>query len=191
MSYRIGTLGALGIGQGADPSTASEAQRRTARMRYSEGQRAFEAGEYAEALRKFNEAWNVVSEPAVLIAIGAAMIKLERYGDARHRFERYLRLAPDGSNAGRARRQLEYIDYVLGERERVAALPEVTKEQIRSGAISPEEAGGGPVRRPPPQPPTRPPRDPYEESTTIGVWVVTGVGVAGLIGLGWWLTRRR
>jgi hypothetical protein len=34
-------------------------------------------------------------------------------------------------------------------------------------------------------------RNPYAEQTNYGIWIATGVGVVGLIGLGFWLTRKK
>lgn len=193
MTYHLqhAGLGALGVGQGVAPGVANETQRAFARELYEAGLRFFDQGDYAASLARFTEAYNTVAHPTVLVAIGAAMIKLERYQDAKYRFQRYLREEPDGELAPRARSQIEYIDYVLGERERVASMGPGTKPAETSPeyefVVTSRETRSTPAPAPPPTA-----AEVYDDETpTIAVWVVTGLGVLALAGAGYYLVQRQ
>jgi len=90
--------GALSLASLARPETASaqtDAQRTRARAAYTEGQRRFDAGDFAGALTKFEEAYSIVSNPVVLLGVASAQERLGRTADARATLERYLRERPD------------------------------------------------------------------------------------------------
>jgi hypothetical protein len=84
-------------------STASvEAQstddaRARARAAYAEGQRLFEAGDYAGALAQFEAAWAAVDTPppVVLLGIASAEEHLGRTAEAIESLNRYLVVRPD------------------------------------------------------------------------------------------------
>ena len=90
--------GAFSLASLAHPETASaqtDAERTRARAAYTEGQRRFDAGDFAGALTKFEEAYSIVSNPVVLLGVASAQERLGRTADARGTLERYLRERPD------------------------------------------------------------------------------------------------
>lgn len=90
--------GAFSTASLVHPETASaqtDAERTRARAAYTEGQRRFDAGDFAGALTKFEEAYSIVSNPVVLLGVASAQERLGRTDDARTTLERYLRERPD------------------------------------------------------------------------------------------------
>jgi hypothetical protein len=80
-----------------EPGTASaqtDAERTRARAAYTEGQRRFDAGDFAGALTKFEEAYTIVNNPVVLLGVASAQERLGRIPEARATLERYLRERP-------------------------------------------------------------------------------------------------
>lgn len=156
MAYR--TQGQYGGGLGVAASLKERA-----RMLYANGQAAFSAGRYGEALSAFQDAYRAIPNPVVLVAMATALERLGRFQEARQKYEDYLRLDPEGAERPRAMKAIAQIDKAL------------------------EKPDAPPVAAPalPPEPYTA------DQGTTIGVWVVTGVGVVGLIGAAIWASRRR
>lgn len=167
---------------------ATETQRDLARTLYAAGQSAFDAGSYDVAIRYFTDAWSTLPHPSVLLAIGAALQRLGRFQEAAYRFQRYLRENPRGAERESAETSLAEAQSAMEQQaaeRRIAPPPrpvEVPAEKIERVTKTPAQIA---VSAPAPL------RDPYARRATVGIWVVTGVGVLGLMGLGWWLTRRR
>lgn len=79
----------------ASPAAAqTDADRTRARAAYTEGQRLFDAGDFAGALAKFEEAYTIVNNPVVLLGVASAQEQLGRLPEARATLERYLRERP-------------------------------------------------------------------------------------------------
>lgn len=96
---------------GPSVAVAQTAEARTrARAAYTEGQRLFDAGDFAGALAKFEEAYSIVNNPVVLLGVASAQERLGRGPEARATLERYLRERPDAPD----RADVE---------QRIAALP--------------------------------------------------------------------
>ena len=66
-----------------------------ARAAYARGQEAFAAGDFATALRSFEEAYTNVANPIVLVSIGESAAKLGRVETALGAYDAYLRARPD------------------------------------------------------------------------------------------------
>jgi tetratricopeptide (TPR) repeat protein len=78
-----------------ETAAAQSADARTrARALYTEGQRLFDAGDFAGALAKFEEAYGIVNNPVVLLGVASAQERLGRLPEARATLERYLRERP-------------------------------------------------------------------------------------------------
>lgn len=66
-----------------------------ARTAYARGQEAFAAGDVANALEAFQEAYSNVANPIVLVSIGECAAKLGRVETALAAYDNYLRTRPD------------------------------------------------------------------------------------------------
>lgn len=86
---------------------AQTAEARTrARAAYTEGQRLFDAGDFAGALAKFEEAYSIVNNPVVLLGVASAQERLGRLPEARATLERYLRERPDATDRADVERRI-------------------------------------------------------------------------------------
>ena len=64
------------------------AAKSAAQVRLDEGTRSFEAGDYATALRKFEDAYRIFPSPKLWFNIGSSQRLLSRPVEALHAFER-------------------------------------------------------------------------------------------------------
>jgi len=142
-----------------------------ARTLYAEGQDAFDAGRYLDALDAFQAAYRTLSNPVVLVAMGSALERIGRVAEAREKWRDYLRRDPTGPAAALAR-------------ERLAA---TAPPEVPVAPSVPREAKEGPPA--PAELPVPPEAYGSARGSTVGVWVVTGAGVVALAALGWWLSR--
>lgn len=146
--------------------------REQARQLYAQGQAAHAAGRYQDALEAFQAAYRTYTRPEVLVAIAESLEKLGRTSEAIEKLRDYLRRDPSGPLAENARARL---DRLLPPETPVA--PSVPPS-VREGAPAAPPPGGAP-----PMP------EAYARGSTVGIWVATGVGIAALVGLGFWLSR--
>ena len=82
----------------AAPAPAAEPtpqQREAARAAYDRGRALFAEGKYADARAAFQEAYDAVPNPIVLVSIGECQLRLGNYEDAHDAFTRYLAGRPD------------------------------------------------------------------------------------------------
>lgn len=185
MSY---ALGIETLEQRAGRVAAATAnQRDLARTLYAAGEDAFAAGSFDVAIRYYTDAWSTVPHPEVLLAIGAAMMRLRRFEEAALRFRRYLRENPDGPSRGLATRLLAEVQSAMEQRAAETRTPppprppEVPAAKIERVSKTPAQvASSAPA----------PARDPYTPSTGP-YWFAAGIATVGFAGLGWLWTRRQ
>ena len=145
-----------------------EELRAQARMLYGNGQRAFDAGRFVEALSLFQDAYRTAHEPLVLVAIGATLTAMGRGDEAVGQYRDYLRLDPNGPQVANVRQYLT---------ELAARRPDDSKS-------APEEA---------PVPPPLVSAGPFEIRDTDTL-VLVGIAGAGVVAIGiaaWFLSRRK
>lgn len=138
----------VGLGQ-------SEAQRQTAHLAYANGQTAYDAGRYTDALNAFESAYATIPNATVLIAIAKTYEKLGQPARALQKYEAYLQ-SGEKQFAEEAQR---------GVRNLSPPPPGVTMPVTLPGSPAlPDEPtaydGGG--------------------ASTVGVWVATGLGLAAV-----------
>jgi hypothetical protein len=95
--------------QAAPARSEGEALKAAAKSKLQEGARSLDAGDYAVALDKFEEAYRLVPSPKIFFNIGLADVGLARYPDALRAFERFVSEAKNASadNLAEARVQIE------------------------------------------------------------------------------------
>lgn len=188
MSYALGieTLDQ----RAARVAVATPAQTDLARTLYSAGRDAFDHQSYEVALRYFTDAFSTLPKAVVLIAIGATMQRLGRFQDASYRYQRYLREYPSGPDRARAQTLLAEVQSAMEQQAAVASAPAPASLPPETGVPTAEVAL---VSKTPAQVAASAPEPalaPYDERATVGIWIVTGVGVASLFGWAWWMFRK-
>lgn len=150
--------------------------RETARALYDEGSAAYDAGNYILAERKYQAAYDAMPNAIVLVSIARTVEAQGRTYEAYQLYERYLQQEPSGSASARAREGMERTQ----PPKQVSTTAPATSSKSLPMRVAPPgldkpqsfdevvEGGRGP---------------------SIAIWVVSGVGVLGLMGLGYWLTR--
>ena len=94
----------------AEPTPA---QREAARAAYDRGRTLFAESKYADARAAFQEAYDAVPNPIVLVSIGECQLRLGNYEDSYDAFTRYLAGRPDAPDRAD----------VEGKLAEIAALP--------------------------------------------------------------------
>lgn len=141
--------------------------RAEARLLYDNGQKAFDAGRYSEALNAFEQAYNTLANPTVLGAIAATLEKMGQREEALEQARKCVRLDPSGPSAPFCERLVER----LRPKE-----PEAPAEPPTAPLVMPE----------------LPQTEAYGPTKGVrGVWIATGVGLLALVGGGWWLVKKK
>ena len=87
-----GTPPAAPAAPAAEPTAE---QREAARAAYDRGRKLFAEAKYADARAAFQEAYDAVPNPIVLVSIGECQLRLGNFEDAYDAFTRYLQGRPD------------------------------------------------------------------------------------------------
>lgn len=181
MSYRgLGTAESVPERSIGTPNCANmRGTERQACGDYEAGVRFFDNGQYAEAFQRFVAAYQRHPERGVLVAMGVSVFKLGRFEEAIGYWQRYV----DDQTAPEERRR-QVRGYIQNATRLLNPASPVVQEATRREAEETRVSGPAVAA------PLRPLPNPYARRTTIGIWVATGAAVAGLVGLGLWLTRR-
>jgi len=111
MALVVALVLAIGTPVAAAPPTPEATA--AARAKLSQGAQSLRQGEYADALRAFQEAYQLVPSPKIHFNFGLAYQGLARYAEALESFQRFLdeaRPASTDENAANARQQLEELE---------------------------------------------------------------------------------
>ena len=84
-------------------------ERAHARELYTKGQRLFREGDYREAERAFEEAYQTVPNAVVLLSIAECQVRNEEYAKAIDSLETYLREKPDARDRAEVSSQIEAL----------------------------------------------------------------------------------
>jgi tetratricopeptide (TPR) repeat protein len=112
----VAVLGAALV-LGASPAWAqAPAAREAARQKLREGSRQLREGEYAEALKSFQDGYRIVPSPKIFFNFALAYQGLARYADALDAFERFVAQATDAApdNLAQAREQIRELERKVG-----------------------------------------------------------------------------
>jgi hypothetical protein len=91
-----------------DPKTS-----RDIRAKLAEGKKLAEQGQLAEAEATFREGYETYQDPEFLIFSANALLKLQRYEEAKATFQKYLAEAKKPKNAGEIKELIAEIDAIL------------------------------------------------------------------------------
>lgn len=114
-SVAIGLCIALVLG--VTPAAAqTPAAREAARTKLREGSRQLREGDYADALKSFQEGYRIVPSPKIFFNFALAYQGLARYSDALEAFQRFVAEAADAApdNLAQAREQIEELKRKVG-----------------------------------------------------------------------------
>jgi tetratricopeptide (TPR) repeat protein len=106
---------------GAAP--VAKADRSEARRVYDEATAAFGLGHYAEAAEKYEKAFSIHPDPALLYNCAQAYRLAGNHARALELYRNYLRLYPDRSNAEEARSQVAALSKAIDEEKQGAVAP--------------------------------------------------------------------
>ncbi len=122
--YRYVIMAALGLAV-AQPVAAQPTSRDAeARLMFEAGARAYEAGDYEAALRRYEEAYELSGRPALLFNIGTAHERLRHDREALEAYQRFLEEVPDASNRSFVEGRIE----LLSRSAAAASDPDVESE---------------------------------------------------------------
>lgn len=164
MSYTTATMMGLGV----------TPQGQAAAALYDEGGEAYTAGNYILAERKFREAYETMPLAIVLVQIARTVEAQGRTYEAYQLYERYLRQEPSGAAAERATAGME--------RTRPPKTVSITVASTTAKPLAPPPTLHKPL-------PASVVYEDGDNGTSVAVLAITGVGILGLMGLGYFLTR--
>jgi len=106
-------LPALSLAQAEEGNAAGEQSGKSAkdqaREHYAKGKAAFDQGNYTEALKAFQKAYELSPHPIVLKSVGECQARTNDIKGAIDSFERYLQENPDGADAADVRSRVEEL----------------------------------------------------------------------------------
>jgi tetratricopeptide (TPR) repeat protein len=106
---------------GAAP--VAKADRSEARRVYDEATAAFGLGRYGEAAEKYEKAFSIHPDPALLYNCAQAYRLAGNHARALELYRNYLRLYPDRSNADEARSQVAALSKAIDDEKQGAVAP--------------------------------------------------------------------
>jgi tetratricopeptide (TPR) repeat protein len=109
---------AAGEARAADRGSKEEQERKAqARVRYNQGAKHYNLGEFADALREFKEAYRLVEDPIFLYNMGQCHWKLKDYESALHAYRGYLRQAGEPPKAAEVRARISDLEARIARNE--------------------------------------------------------------------------
>jgi tetratricopeptide (TPR) repeat protein len=159
----LGWSGAVLIAVLLGASSSAQADRNEARKAYDAATAAFGLGHYAEAAEKYEKAFSIHPDPALLYNCAQAY----RLGGNRARalelYRNYLRLYPDRSNADEARSQVAALSRALDDEKSAAVAPPSVAQAETPAPVAPT-----------PPPSVAPASSSAPVSQTVAAGLVTG-----------------
>jgi tetratricopeptide (TPR) repeat protein len=119
----LGWSGAVLIAVLLGASSSARADRNEARRAYDAATAAFGLGHYAEAAEKYEKAFSIHPDPALLYNCAQAYRLAGNRARALELYRNYLRLYPDRSNADEARSQVAALSKAIDDEKPVAIAP--------------------------------------------------------------------
>jgi hypothetical protein len=108
-----------------------------ARRHFKRGQRAYNAGRYADALKSFERAYRLKPLPGFLFNLGQCHRKLGHHERALEYFSRYLREGAEGPNRKKARRLVKVLKRKQRKKERAASPSATDSVEVPRGEVAP------------------------------------------------------
>ena len=176
---------AVVLGQAAAALAQPRADEDVAKALFQAGKAAYEKGQYADALKFFEQAYEQSQRPRMLYNIGQAADRLRHDERALEAFRSFLSLLPNDPVRPEVELRVAALEKSIAERN---AAQRAESAAATDAALSPEAvasgAPSGPVASEPTYDPTldAPADRPRESGSVLGTWwfwTITGVVVAG------------
>jgi tetratricopeptide (TPR) repeat protein len=119
----LGWSGAVLIAVLLGAAPAAQADRNEARKAYDAATAAFGLGHYAEAAEKYEKAFSIHPDPALLYNCAQAYRLAGNRARALELYRNYVRLYPDRSNADEARSQVAALSKAIDDEKQAALAP--------------------------------------------------------------------
>lgn len=131
----------LAIASLAAPVRAQElsSHEQQARSLFEAGRTAFESGRFEQALRHFEESYELSQRPALLFNIASAADRLQRNERALEAYRAYLEALPDAPNRELAQARIAFLE----ERVRAVPSPREAAATVIDGSTTPLSADAG------------------------------------------------
>jgi tetratricopeptide (TPR) repeat protein len=161
-----------------------------AKVHYDKGTTLYDLGQYKEAAREFEEAFKIVSDPALLFNIGQAYRLGNEPASALRAYRGFLRRFPNAKNRAVIENHIAALQKLVEEQKRVATSPPTEtippgtqpRESVPPVPVAPQSAVVAAAPLPPPATPV------YKK---WWLWTIVGVAAAGVgVGLGVGLTAQ-
>jgi hypothetical protein len=124
--------GAMGRAQAADSEAVSKA-----REHYKNGEKAFKAGRFDEALREWEAGYQLSNRPLFLLNMGHAERRRGQLGNARTLYKRFLLMEPETKLRDEIEGVLREIDSALANEDGAGKAPGATAAPQPNGASEP------------------------------------------------------
>ena len=174
---------------GAAPS--AKADRNEARKAYDAATAAFGLGRYAEAAEKYEQAFSIHPDPALLYNCAQAYRLAGNRARALELYRNYLRLYPDRSNADEARSQVTALSKAIDDEKQAPVAPPVPAETTAPVVTSPPPVATVPALSTSPAPSSAPvsqtlaagiasgpsAEPPPSGGSRTWIWIVVGAAV--------------
>jgi tetratricopeptide (TPR) repeat protein len=162
------------------PAWAAGSSSKDARRIYDEATAAFGLGRYAEAAEKYEAAFSLRPDPALLYNAAQSYRLAGNKGRALELYRNYVRLYPDGTNAEDARTHVAALKKAI-EDERASSAPPVAPARVPTAppppSMPPSAAMPPPVETPIPAAAPLPSAPPPAAETNVAM--VSRPGPAG------------
>ncbi len=160
----LGWSGAVLIAVLLGASSSAKADRNEARKEYDAATAAFGLGRYAEAAEKYEKAFSIHPDPALLYNCAQAYRLAGNRARALELYRNYLRLYPDRSNADEARSQVAALSKAIDDEKQPVVAPPPAQ------TVAPAVAS--------PPPPVPAPALPSSSSAPVSQTVAAGIVTA-------------
>jgi tetratricopeptide (TPR) repeat protein len=158
--------------QDTDPQTASSSDA-VAKGLFDAGRAAYDAGDFQEALLRFQEAYERSKRPQLLYNVGLAADRLRQNRTALTAFQRYLDEAPEPANRQEVENRIRTLEQIVADEER-AARDEALTPTVAAATMQPRSG--------------QPPQDTSTARDDDGgllsqwwFWTITGVVISGAV----------
>jgi tetratricopeptide (TPR) repeat protein len=167
-------------------AAVASAEGLSAKEHYLNGKKAFELGQFDEAISEYAAAYRLKDDPALLYNLGQAHRLAGHASDALHFYKVYLNRLPDAANRDEVVTKIAELEKLVEQQKKSATLEQnrgTPPAAVGAGepqkAPAPAEVSLVPATPPPAPTPSWSQRHPGGNITIAG-FVVGGLGVAGL-----------